>query len=75
MSGDALTTAVSTIGQFSPERGHAYRKGVHALTRECQDEIGAVNPGHLRRAFLGHQAARIPVNRSGKAQIACHFVG
>jgi serine/threonine protein kinase len=45
------------------------------LRRKRQDEVGPVKPSHLRRAFLGHQAARIPVHGRGKTQVACHFVG
>jgi hypothetical protein len=36
---------------------------------------GALKPGHLRRAFLRDEAARVPVNGGGKAQIPGHFVG
>ena len=75
MSGDALTMAWSAIGQFSPERVHVHREGIHALASQGQDEIRAVKPGQLRSALLRNETARVPVDGGGETQIAGHFVG
>jgi len=70
-----LTTAWAAIGQFSPERVHVHREGIHAFAGQGQDEICAVKPGQLCSALLRDEAARVPVDSGGKTQIAGHFVG
>src|SRR5512138_2445464 len=66
MSGDALTTAASAIGQLASERVEVDRKSVYALACKCQNEVGAVETRDLRCSLLRDQATRVPVHSPGK---------
>jgi hypothetical protein len=61
-----VTTAWSAIGQFSPERVHIHREGIHAFAGQGQDEIRSVKASHLRCALLRDEAARVPVDGGGQ---------
>jgi hypothetical protein len=70
MSGDALTTHISIMFEFSGEFVEIDPERVFAVSGKRQQEIGSVEAGDACRHFLRYRAPAVPVHRSGQPQLS-----
>src|SRR5215212_7582351 len=74
MRGDALTTAGSATLEFSIKISEVDDEGIFAFSRQCEEEIGAIQSGDLCRLFLGDITTFVPVDCSRETHLVSEFV-
>ena len=70
MSGEALTTPTSAIGDLTGKLVEIDVERVLAMPGKGQQKIGSVEPRDARRHLLGNHSPAISVHRRGQPQFA-----